>query len=70
MIAFVDILFAAQSYFSPYGVFDVDQLAFLGPKIPQNIKQILGTKIVHTSGTFFEKNINKSQTIFLNHVPK
>ena len=28
MIAFVDILFAAQSYFSPYGVFDVDQLAF------------------------------------------
>ena len=28
MIAFVDILFAAQSYFSPYGVFDVEQLAF------------------------------------------
>ena len=34
MIAFVDILFAAQSYFSPYGVFDADQLAFRTQNTP------------------------------------
>ena len=37
MIAFVDILFAAQSYFSPYDVFDVDQLASDGDQLVPNI---------------------------------
>ena len=68
MIAFVDILFAAQSYFSPYGVFDVEQLAFeRGPfrtPNPKNIpKNPWCTKIVHTSGTFFENVRKQLETI-------
>ena len=74
MTAFVDILFAAQSYFFHRTAF-LTQTSLrstwyidLGPFRTPSPKQILSTEIVHTSGTFlifFEK----CQTLFFNHVP-
>ena len=54
----IDLLVTHVSNFMKFKKYD-----HLGPKIPTNLKQILGTKIVHTYGSFletFRKNVRKS----------
>ena len=34
------------------------------PKIPQNLKKMVSTKIVHTSGTFLEFVLKRCQKVF------
>ena len=42
---------------------------FRTPKIPQDHKQIIRTKIVYTSGTFFEKIAKNHKKYFLTMFP-